>query len=179
MRIIAIRHLPTRLNLKGLLQGLFDEPISPPTTEMEQVIQSNVERLRTQPAFSKILVSALKRTAMTADCYGYPMEKECEPLLNELDFGSYAGKPKAQMLATVGDQWFNSPQTLTLGEPLENLGKRVNRLLSKYSEMESLLIFGHGAWIRALIVIAEYGNINLMNQIEIGNNELHNITINE
>jgi len=172
MRIVAVRHLPTRFNGEGLLQGRRDLPILSPTVEVERAVRKNRARLDAQKAFDKVLVSRLKRTSMTADCYGYQAEKEVEPLLDELDFGPYEGRPRTEMLAALGGRWLDAPQTLTLGESLENLERRVRRLLSKYDGMESVLIFGHGAWIRALISIVESGSIEKMNRIEVANNEL-------
>ncbi|MCG6861884.1 MAG: histidine phosphatase family protein [Chromatiaceae bacterium] len=177
MRIVAIRHLPTLFNAEGLLQGRRDEPILPPTAAMKRVIGANRRRLLDMPVFDRVLVSRLRRTAMTAQAYGYSEQKEVEPLLDELAFGHFEGRPRSEMLAEVGSRWIEAPQTLVLGEPMEQLGERVRQLILKYRGLDSLLIFGHGAWIRALIAFAEHGGIESMNRNEIANNELTCITL--
>ena len=175
MRIVAVRHLPTQFNAAGLLQGRRDEPILPLTQAVERAIEENRKSLAAQPPFEKVLVSSLCRTAMTADHYGYQSQRETDPLLDELDFGCYEGRPRTEMLKAVGSRWVEAPQTLTLGEPLESLGARVSQLLNKYKERESLLIFGHGAWIRAMVAIIENGSLERMNQFKIANNELYSL----
>lgn len=177
MRIVAIRHLPTRCNVEGLLQGRRDEPILPPTAELKGAIATNRQRLLDMPTFDKVLISRLRRTEMTAEAYGLGEELEVEPLLDELDFGHFEGQPRSRMLAEVGHRWIAAPQCLVFGESMERLGERVRQFIEKYRGLDALLIFGHGAWIRALIAIARNGSIESMNRIEIGNNELRCITL--
>ncbi len=171
MNIVAIRHLPTRANIDGLLQGRRDNKILPLCSEQALMIQANLQKLTEFMPFDKVLVSSLRRTAMTADFYGYEKEKEVEPLLDELDFGIHEGKSKSEMLNLIGERWLASPDKLTLGEPLTNLRQRVEQLLCKYRKMNTVLIFGHAAWIRALICFIKYGDIKKMNQFQVPNNE--------
>ncbi|MCP3689172.1 MAG: histidine phosphatase family protein [Gammaproteobacteria bacterium] len=171
MNIIAIRHLPTRANVDGFLQGRQDSKILPLCSEQALMIETNLKKLNELKPFEKVLVSSLRRTGMTADCYGYEKEKEVEPLLDELDFGVHEGKPKRDMLSQIGEKWLASPDKLTLGEPLTNLQQRVEQLLCKYRKTNAILIFGHAAWIRALICFIKYGDIREMNSFQVANNE--------
>ncbi len=170
MKVVAIRHLPTRANIDGLLQGRRDNEILPLSSEHALKIEINLKKLAEWMPFDKVLVSSLKRTAMTADCYGFQREKQVEPLLDELDFGIHEGKSRSEMLSLIGEQWLESPDTLILGEPLANLRRRVEQLLRDYRDMNSLLIFGHAAWIRALICFVKHGDIKQMNRFKVPNN---------
>ena len=172
MKIMAIRHLPTRFNIAGLLQGKRDEPILQPSQEDYNVISENRKKMDAFRPFDKMLVSSLRRTAMTADCYGYQEDITIEPLLDELNFGIYEGKHRKEMLDEIGEQWINDPLSLILGEPLTNLQKRVSRFLYKYHRSDRLLIFGHAAWLRALKAYVRHGSIHEMNRFNINNNEL-------
>ena len=72
-----------------------------PITDRDQLEivknQNNLSRL--QP-FDLILASTLKRTQQTAQMYG--MNVVIEPLLDELDFGEFEGRPKEELLRELG-----------------------------------------------------------------------------
>lgn len=169
MELVAIRHLPTDYNRKGILQGRRDIPILPPDPDQSRLIRENRERLGDFAGFDAILASTLKRTSMTAECYGAPYQKD--PLLDELDFGPWEGRKKADLVTEV-PLWTEKPDQLTLGEPVLNLEIRIRRLLENYAAAGKILVFGHGAWIRALVSLNEHGSIRNMNRILIPNNEL-------
>jgi broad specificity phosphatase PhoE len=173
MRVALIRHLPTESNRAGLLQGRLDPPILPPDDETRVRIEQNRASLQREfPDFDHVLVSSLRRTAMTADAYGYLGGSRAEPLLDELDFGPYEARPRSEMLAEIGDTWFEAPDTLTLGEPIAALGDRVRSLLAKYGKARNLLLFGHGAWLRALLSLVREGSLRGMNKLTIEHNAL-------
>ncbi len=171
MKIVAIRHLPTQANVDGLLQGRRDDKILPLSAKNARMIEANLDQLRVLMPFDKVLVSTLRRSSMTADCYGYEDEKEIEPLLDELDFGVHEGKPRSDMVSLLGDRWFATPEKLILGEPLANLRLRVEQLLAEYQHMNSLLVFGHAAWIRAMICFVTQGDIINMNHFQVAHND--------
>lgn len=170
MKIFLIRHLETAFNQKGVLQGRRDIPILTPSLQTKEQIRSNRVSLEKEKGFDHILISRLKRTRMTAELY---TEKHCtvEPLLDELDFGHYEGLKKETLLAEQ-DQWLTAPASLTLGEPLLSLENRISQFLLKYEKANSLLVFGHGAWMRAFISYVEQGNIGNMNNFNIANNQI-------
>ena len=66
MNLALLRHLPTRFNQAGLLQGRLDEPILAPGPELTAEIAHTRRRLQQETGFEQVLVSRLRRTAMTA-----------------------------------------------------------------------------------------------------------------
>ena len=171
MSLILIRHLPTAWNREGRLQGRRDLPILEPGPEERTAIAANRRALESLPPFDAVLVSRLRRTAMTAEQHGYRGRYQVEPLLDELDFGPYEGRPRAELLAEVGELWENAPQRLVLGEPLTELEQRVRAFLHRYRD-RSILAFGHGAWIRAAVAVVGKDSIEGMNRVTIHNNQL-------
>lgn len=170
MDIAIIRHLPTDWNMQEKLQGQKDIPIILPISEeMQAKIAKNKQKLIELAPFDYVLTSELSRTQQTAKLYGYE-NPTIEPLLNELDFGNFEGKPKRE-LETVSE-WKSEPLQVTLGEPLLHFQNRILAFLEKYAHAQTLLIFGHGSWIRGLLSMKEIGTINKMNQLTVQNNEL-------
>ena len=39
-----------------------------------------------------------------------------EPLLDELDFGPFEGRPKKDLMDAMGENWLQHPRNLLLGE---------------------------------------------------------------
>jgi probable phosphoglycerate mutase len=176
--LIVIRHLPTEYNRLGLLQGRLDMDIVPPNRSQLDKIAENRREIQRSGPVGKILCSRLKRTASTALLYGYA-EGICErePLLDELDFGRFEGCPRQEMLNVLGAAWFENPQALVLGEPVLKLKNRIAALIEKYRYSRRLLLFGHGAWTRALLSITQTGDVRDMNRIIVENNRLVRVEI--
>jgi len=169
MQATFIRHLPTDWNQKTWLQGRRDIDILPLTEALWDEIQENQILLSSLSPFDLVLASTLKRTHQTALLYGY--RPETEGLLDELDFGSFEGRPKKELLEAYGSIWENYPREMVLGESVINLEKRILSFLGKYREKKNILIFGHGSWIRAILSYVQNGHINDMNKIVVRNNE--------
>lgn len=171
MSLIFIRHLPTSYNLQGLLQGQRDIDIAPLDDSLLQAIAQQREVLQGYAPFQQVLCSNLKRTAQTAVAYGY--QAQVEPLLAELDFGVYEGRPRDEMLADVGEQWLHDPASLQLGEPVTDLLTRVQAFVNRYqTSFGNTLVFAHGSWMRAAQVWYQHASLQTMNQIHIANNAL-------
>ncbi|MEH7254402.1 histidine phosphatase family protein [Neobacillus niacini] len=176
MQITLIRHLPTEWNKKTLLQGRRDIGLSQVSEEVAKGIAMNQKVLEEMSPFDLVLASTLKRTHQTALLYGYKYESE--GLLDELDFGPFEGIPKAKMIDKYGDIWFENPKELVLGESIKNFEDRIVQFLVKYKEFSTILVFGHGSWIRALLSYAQCGHINKMNKVEVLNNSCHTLVVN-
>ncbi|MEH7418076.1 histidine phosphatase family protein [Neobacillus drentensis] len=168
MIITLIRHLPTEWNKKTWLQGRRDIDLAPVSGEFANKINQNKERLKHQH-FDLVLASTLKRTHQTARVYGY--QPETEGLLDELDFGPFEGVPKNKLMEKYGEQWVENPKELVLGESLKNLEARIALFIKKYKDCHSVLVFGHGSWIRGFVSYVNYGDINNMNKIIVENNQ--------
>lgn len=177
MEITLIRHLPTTWNKKGLLQGQHDIPISEnaPIECQAQIIKNKTEMEQSGP-FGIVLASSLLRAQQTAHVYGYD-DPVIEPLLNELDFGVFEGQPKKELVRHFGEDWYNQPRKIELGEGFADLGERVRLVLRHYENFRRVLIFGHGSWIRALLSINQWGDINSMNRLSVENNERVQLTM--
>lgn len=169
MQITLIRHLPTEWNNVQKLQGRKDIELSPITEVFQKGIVQNRQHLNSLSPFDLVLASTLKRTHQTAQLYGYLAETE--GLLDELDFGPFEGLSKANIIQQYGNQWIENPKELVLGERVSNLEERIILFLNQYQSSNNLLVFGHGAWIRAFLSYVQYGHINKMNQMTIVNNE--------
>lgn len=115
---------------------------------------------------------------MTADIYGFQAVRTTEPLLDELDFGAFEGRPREEMLTEIGDAWHEAPQDLVLGEPMTAVGRRVSQVIDKYERSTRLLVFGHAAWSRALVSILTKGDLSGMNKLKIDNNQLVILEVN-
>lgn len=174
MQVNIIRHLPTEWNKKEKLQGRRDIPIAPVTREVQRHIAKNQKSLNRIGPFNKVLASTLQRTIQTAEYYGY--RPTIDPLLDELDFGPFEGMQKSILFETFGERWTSNPKKLKLGESLGELEYRIELFLEKYKKHKNILIFGHGAWTRALISYYQTGDINEMNKNSFENNEC--ITLN-
>jgi broad specificity phosphatase PhoE len=171
MYIVLIRHLPTDWNKKGLLQGKRDVPINPITPNVWKQIHDNKQILNEIGPFDIVLTSTLKRTQQTAAAYGFT-DYACEELLDELDFGSFEGIQKRQLIEKFQMEWFEHPRHLVLGEGLTDFENRIFAFLDKYASYHKILAFGHGSWIRAVASIHQIGNVNNMNQIVVENNAI-------
>jgi len=178
MELLIIRHLPTKYNKSGILQGRLNADIDSPNQEQRLQIAENQKKIHQVGAINKVLCSSLNRTSQTALEYGYD-EKRCvrEPLLDELDFGFYEGRPRQEMLEKLGEDWLHNPKILTLGEPILALQQRFSELLKKYAQEERLLLFSHGAWTRALLSYSQTGDIANMNQVIVNNNDMLHLTL--
>lgn len=169
MLITLIRHLPTEWNKKQKLQGRKDIDIITNTAEFQDGIQANQEILKEMAPFDLVLASALNRTQQTAKLYGF--KPEIEGLLDELDFGPFEGIHKEKLFQAYGEKWVENPRELILGESIINLENRVISFLGKYRLYDTILVFGHGSWIRAIMSYHHFGDINQMNKVTLLNNE--------
>lgn len=174
MELTILRHMQTPYNAQGILQGQRDIGILPPGPDQTKSIEANKEQLGDLTRFDFILVSSLRRTRETALLYTPDFLKE--PLLDELDFGSYEGRSKADLLREQ-PLWESDPGSLVLGEPLTALLKRIQAFVDKYQSKDRVLAFGHGAWTRAMTAWHSKGSIKTMNQIHIPNNRIMQYTI--
>lgn len=170
MNIVLVRHLSTNWNKQSLLQGSKNIPIDRIMPEEEKIINQNKTILQKYD-FDVVLTSSLIRTKQTAEVYNVFQHEE-ETLLNELDFGDYEGKSKQLLFSDLGEIWTDNPRDLRLGESLIDFEKRILSFIEKYQNYKSVLVFGHGAWIRGFLSICEVGHINNMNKIEVKNNDI-------
>ncbi len=169
MKLYLIRHLQTPWNKAGKLQGSQEISVLTPSKEDLKKIELNTSILQ-DINFNVTLTSELLRTQETACYYGVD-SFQVEPLLNELDFGKYEGRPKQELLDNIGDTWYTDLTQVTLGENLKDFEIRMKEFISKY-QGKTVLVFAHGATIRAMKALHKFGHIDTMNQLNVANNEL-------
>lgn len=169
--MLVIRHLPTPYNAKGLLQGSLDISCN---TESEfaknQREQFQNHSLKTK--FDKVIISELKRTKETAEFFGF-QEFVMDKRINEINFGHFEGKPKAEMLHLLGNDWFEKFESLEdrFGEKISSFKARIADFYEEHYQ-SNILVFSHGAVMRALIALHQTKSLNLMNKVEVKNGEL-------
>lgn len=172
MKLYIIRHLQTEWNKKGVLQGSHDLSILPLSPEDVQLIAERQKLLQDKAGkFDLILTSGQQRTQQTAQQYGF-FNYSVEPLLNELNFGEFEGRPRDDLIAACGNAWFEDPRELVLGESIRQLESRIQFFLEKYQACEQLLVFAHGSWTRAMMSFVEVGSLKNMNKVAVVNNQL-------
>ncbi|MCG8603076.1 MAG: histidine phosphatase family protein [Verrucomicrobiales bacterium] len=164
-----VRHLPTDWNEAGKLQGRADRSILDPSVRKQlAAVDDDVE---------KVFCSSLQRTGQTASVFGFGERVEINPDLDEWDFGEWEGRQKAD-LATL-PEWREAPDQLKMGEPFGGLTARVARFYRGLCEADerSVLVFGHGAWIRCFLAIFRSGNPLEMNLVEVQNGEANRVQL--
>jgi broad specificity phosphatase PhoE len=169
MELILIRHLQTRWNLERRLQGSQDISILEPSEAHLECIEKNKAILKRHEPFDAVMVSSLQRTKQTAKQYGYEYPK-IEELLDELNFGEYEGRKKESIW--TNPEWKRNPRSMKLGESLIDFENRLITFLAEFQNLGKILIFGHGSWIRAMMSLVNYGDINAMNSFKVKNNDL-------
>ena len=171
MTLVALRHLPTEWNRANRLQGRADIPIAPLTDELHEAIRRNRMELDALGPFDAVYCSTLQRTAQTAAAYGFP-DCQRETLLDEFNFGIYEGKLRQELLAGVGWQWQETPQTLELGEKMTDLEARICQFLAREIPRQRVLMFGHGCWLRGLLSIRQRGDMTDTNRVTLAENQI-------
>ena len=170
MKIIAIRHLPTKLNLTGLLQGRSDISISTENID-DSEIRENLKIIQSFPD-AKVFVSPLKRTQETANHYGFS-EFLIDDRLIEFDFGKYENQKRTLMLEEVGDVWMDKFTQIMLGESFSELQVRINSFLNSNKDEECVVLFAHGVVIRYLMAFSGLIDLDLTNRLKVKNNSIN------
>src|SRR5215212_8984594 len=113
-----MRHGQTEANARGLLLGRADPPLS------ELGRNQAAALARYLPDEARVVASPLRRTRETAAAFGRPVDVDERWI--ELDYGTYDGKPVADVPADVWREWRADPHFVPAGgESLAALGIRV------------------------------------------------------
>src|ERR1051325_771717 len=95
MMLFMVRHLPTAWGVEGRLQGsTHDIAILPPKPEDVRPI---VAELKSLEPFDVVVASTLRRSNQSAPPFVSP-KPMIEPLLDEMDFGIYAGGLRSEFV---------------------------------------------------------------------------------
>lgn len=140
--IWVVRHGETEWSAAGRHTGRRDIPL----TEVGEE-QARRLALRLNRDWDTVLSSPLSRARRTAELAGFsPL---LEPDLVEWDYGKAEGLTTAQLSATKPWSVWDEP----LGESLEQLGARAQRVLDKLPPDGDVLIFAHGHVLRVLAAL--------------------------
>ena len=136
-----MRHGETEWSAAGKHTGRTDIPLTEVGEEQARGLTFRLNR-----EWDTVLSSPLSRARRTAELAGFaPL---LEPDLVEWDYGTAEGLTTAQLSAAKPWSVWDEP----LGETLDELGDRVQRVLDKLPEGD-VLIFGHGHVLRVLCAL--------------------------
>lgn len=160
-RFWLIRHAIVDENARAMLYGIMDVPLCE-TSLLEQAPMYRALSARLpRPAVWKVTpLSRTRRTAEAIFAAGYPRtELDVEPAMIEQSLGGWQGLPHAELPArlTLPKHAFwplsgheRPPGGETLAEVIERTGECLERLATRHSE-EDLVIVSHGGAIRAAV----------------------------
>ncbi|HEU5308592.1 MAG TPA: histidine phosphatase family protein [Acidimicrobiia bacterium] len=145
--LVLVRHGQTDANARGLLLGRADPPLSELGRHQAAALAAHV------PADARLVASPLVRAQETAAALGGPVEVDDRWI--ELDYGSFDGRPVADVPAAVWREWRADPHYVPPGgESLAMLGTRVRAacddLLEEARERD-VVVVSHVSPIKAAI----------------------------
>lgn len=178
MEVVCVRHLPTSWNKDQRFQGRADISIDVDDARENQKAKQLAEQL-SAINFGRVYASPLQRTLQTAEFMGFQGNVAIWDDLIEFDFGPWEGASKYDMMKLHGDKWRNDPQKLELGESLESLASRVDKVIDalRSSKHERVLMFTHGFWTRCFLSRVDALPLASVNQLTVANGEMERRTI--
>lgn len=161
--LIVVRHGVTKSNLEGKLNGRDDQPLHPSAYDSLIDTASRIAEF----GIERVLVSPMLRARQSAEviCSRWAfrgVETEIREALRELDFGSFEGLSRDQLLASRLAPHYKAWMSLAPGAPSalegESWESAVARARSVIEEIASdgrfSLVVGHGYMLRLMIVVA-------------------------
>ena len=165
LSLIIIRHGQTDWNKARLIQGQLDIELNETGIEQATALRSTlVPLVKESPVPIRAMASDLKRAFHTAELgLDGCLEIEPEPMLREINYGSWQGLDHTQIRANdpvAAQRWWNEPEWDYKphgGESHADLQTRMTtfhqqRILPLVEEgPQRVLIFTHGASMRAYL----------------------------
>ncbi len=128
--IVVLRHGATEWSKSGQHTGVTDLPLLPEGEERARALAPALARRD----LVEVWVSPRQRARRTAELAGLTLTAVDEDLV-ELDYGGYEGRTTAQISEDLGREWsvWRDPVVpgQTPGESLEDVGRRVDRVLER------------------------------------------------
>ena len=146
--LILVRHGQTAANRSGLLLGRSDVPL----TDLGRAqAASTCAAVRAGRDVAAVVASPLIRARDTAACFGLPVEIDERWI--EVDYGSFEGRPFAEVPAGVWAQWRADPEFVPDGgESLAACGRRVRSAcedLRARAAVDDVVVVSHVSPIKA------------------------------
>lgn len=154
--IIIIRHGETEWNKTGRFQGHSDVPLSAEGRAQAAALGKNLVVDHVDAIYASDLTRAMETAAPLAQRFG--LEVISDPLLRELNFGSWEGRNFNDVNAENPDvmkTFYNDPERVNIpdSEPFPEFQRRVARRVREIVAQERgkrIVIVSHGASIRIL-----------------------------
>ena len=154
--IIIIRHGETEWNKTGRFQGHSDVPLSAEGRAQAAALGKNLVVDHVDAIYASDLTRAMETAAPLAQRFG--LEVISDPLLRELNFGSWEGRKFNDVNAENPDAmktFYNDPERVNIpdSEPFPEFQRRVARRVREIVAQERgkrIVIVSHGASIRIL-----------------------------
>ena len=145
--LVLVRHGQTDANARGLLLGRADPPLSDLGRRQAAALATRI------PADARVVASPLQRTVESAAAFDRAVELDERWI--ELDYGTFDGRPVAEIPAEVWRDWRADPHFVPAGgESLAMLGTRVrsacDELLDEARERD-VVVVTHVSPIKAAI----------------------------
>jgi broad specificity phosphatase PhoE len=138
--VYLVRHGETEWSLSGRHTGITDIPL----TENGRREAKLLEPLLSTVDFALILSSPMRRARTTCELAGLGRAMQVDPNLMEWNYGEYEGLTSEQIQSRAPG-WMLFIDGCPRGESPEQVGARVDRLISKVREVEGrVALFAHG-----------------------------------
>ena len=128
--IVVLRHGQTEWSRSGQHTSVTDVPLLPEGEERARQLAPTLARR----SFTEVWVSPRRRARRTAELAGLTATAVDEDLV-EFDYGGYEGRTTAEISEELGRPWsvWRDPVVPgeTPGETLEEVGRRVDRVLER------------------------------------------------
>lgn len=175
MQLTLCRHGQTEWNLKGLMQGHLDSPLTELGQQQAQALSSKLIPAR----FDRIISSDLGRCMSTAaGALGDAVEQlETSALLRERNFGVIQGlslNEHPKWNSAFNQRFSQNRIDIEGSESASDVADRICTLLQALYQQgaRDVLLFSHGEWIRTLMNL-HYGHAPWSNASTLpGNGEM-------
>ncbi len=158
-----VRHAETAWNRERRYQGQTDVPLDEGGLRQAEALARRFARERDRLVFGRVWSSDLRRAAATAEAVaavvGLPVAETA--LLREMDFGAWEGRTRDEVAAAFPENYScyraDPARVAPLGgesflEVLERARTFLRLALSRDARRQ--LVVGHGASLKALVIVA-------------------------
>ena len=174
--VYLVRHGETDWNLKRIIQGQSDSPLTPLGEKQARELSSELRTVSLDAVFSSDLGRAERTARIIAQAHGLPVQTT--PLLRERRFGRYEGQPAAALprssdlfagLSTEERVRFKSSPDVESDEEIVCRLRRFLRQTAPLYAGGTILAVTHGGLMRAFLICIGFGTYENFGHTPIGN----------
>lgn len=151
--IYVVRHGTTEANAKGIIQGQLDTPLTEKGKQDAQLLAKKLEGIQFDHIYSSDLGRAFITEFIIAQL-DHEIDKISEvPQLREVDYGDVSNENKKQMLADLGEKYYDPDYQFPRGESRRQAQERAVGFFEELKQQhtsETILVVTHSGIIRAL-----------------------------